>query len=165
MGKDSSKINVGDIVSDHFKTLVNHNSKKAGFDDWLSFFIIPLAITILIYFISPIFSRDVSDTLITILSIFIGLLINVVVLLFDIIKRDKESKIKDELLKQTLTNISYTILVSILGIIMILATYIDNCFIRKFFSCLTYFVVAHILVTLLMVLKRIYTLFDNEINV
>lgn len=36
------KINISEIVKNHFATLVNHNTKKAGMSDYFTFLIIPL---------------------------------------------------------------------------------------------------------------------------
>lgn len=159
------KINVSSIFRDHVKTLVNNNTNRPGFEDWFLFLIIPILIAITLVVTFHTIDKDVANTIITILSIFVGLLINVIVLLFDIVRRDEEQKsIKNEVLRETLTNISYTILVGIIGILITLLTFMNYKYVRVIFSACSYFVLAHIFMTLLMIMKRIYALFNDEIQ-
>lgn len=157
-----TKVNVFNIVTDHFKTLVNSNTKKISFPDVVLFFGLPLILSAaLVMFCSSLISA-ISSQIITVLSIFTGLLINVIVLLFDMIRRDNDAPVKNELLRQTLTNISYTVLISMVAIVVTIFTYIDYYPLDRIFEFLTYFFMSNIFCTLLMILKRIYNLFKTE---
>ena len=101
---NGSKINVKVIIVEHFKTLVNANTNKASFVDWFYFIILPLFIALAIGCLVPIYSNDFNNTLVTILSVFIGLLINVVVLVFDILRNEREKGNKTVVLRETVTN-------------------------------------------------------------
>lgn len=158
------KINVLKILTNHFSTLVNDNTKRPDVTDWLTFFIIPLIGAAALSYLDIKLSDRVTGLVITTLSILVGLLFNVVVILFDIIKRDNSINLKNRLLEQLLTNICYTIFVSLLIIFLTVISFFDNqcwVFIVTFFI---FFLLFHFAFTILMVLKRIYTLFLNEMT-
>lgn len=115
------------------------------------------------------------------LSIFTGLLFSLMLLTYDLVKRNEEQSInksgesnlktkekddialKGKILKQIFNNISYSILVAIFSIMSLLLIYIWNNPIYKFiieFS--VYFLVINFFLTLLMVLKRTHKLLSNE---
>lgn len=160
-----SKVNVSDIVSNHIKTLVNANTSKPSLEDWIIFLFIPMATALVVGWFQLEISEGLANTLITILAIFVGLLMNVIVLLFDIVKRDEEkNNIKNVVLRETLSNISYTILVSLVTIIFTLASYIEEQIITQVASVIIMFLMTHVVMTLLMVIKRMHALFANEMN-
>jgi hypothetical protein len=159
-----TKINVLNIIRDHLNTLVNDNNKKPSTGDWLSFLILPVFFTIIMTIYFPVVSDGFADTLITILAIFVGLLINVTVLLFDLVKTNDKRGIKRIVVSQTLTNISYIIVISIFTIICSLITKVDYFKVKELFTVFTYFLMFHILATLLMIIKRMYVLFKSEID-
>lgn len=158
------KINIAVIVRNHLSTLVNDNSKKADFSDWFSFLIIPVvgAIALVCLGVRP--TERVNTIIISTLSILIGLFFNVVVILFDIIKRDNNQEIKNELLKQLLTNILYSILLSLIIIGITILSFFENKYWKLICYFLTFFLLIHFALTVLMILKRIYVLFTNEMK-
>lgn len=160
-----SKINVRIIIDEHFKTLVNASTNRTSAWDYFYFIIIPFIVACLIGYFVPKYSKDVNNTLITILSIFIGLLINVVVLVFDILRNEREKGNKIVVLRETVTNICYTILVSFITVIIALFTYFENCIVKTICTIGVYFLMTHVMLTLLMILKRMYLLFTNDIDV
>ena len=158
------KINISQIIRNHFATLQNANTKKAEFDDYLTFFIIPVAVSSTLLYFKFYLKTDAINIIISTLSILVGLLFNVVVLIFDIIKRDKSNQIKNTVLRQILSNIAYTILLSIVAIIMTLFTYIDNYVTQIIFNAIVYFLLTNFVMTVLMILKRMFHLFHKEIE-
>lgn len=158
------KINIWKIIGSHFETLRNDNSKKADFSDFLTFLILPAIISSLLLFFKICLTDAAIGIIITTLSILIGLLFNVIVLIFDIIKRDGSKKIKNSVLKQLLSNISFTVLLSIFSIILTLFTYINNPTIRIIAHWSVFFSLSVFLFTVLMILKRMYLLFMNELE-
>lgn len=156
------KINIFEIVKQHFKTLENYNSKKIGFDDLFTFILLPVIISsILVYFEIDLKSNGIN-LLITTLSVLVGLLFNVIVIIFDIIRRENTEKIKNEILKQLLTNISYSIILSILIIILTLLSSIE--FLHYLIIWIVYFLLSNYFMTVIMIIKRMYLLFIEEIN-
>ncbi|MDR3625484.1 MAG: hypothetical protein P4L45_01545 [Ignavibacteriaceae bacterium] len=158
------KINITQIINDHIETLVNDNKKRPGLDDCITFLLLPIFISTLLLFLKVYLDVNVINIIITALAILLGLLFNVIIILFDIIKRDSTKKIKNNILEQLISNISFAILLSIFAIIMVLCTFINNCFIRLVIHWYIYFILSLFLLTVLMILKRIYTLFKNEIK-
>ena len=158
------KINVFGIVRKHFATLKNSNTRKASFDDWFTFLVFPIGVAAFISYFKPVISESVLDLLIASLSIFVGLLINVVVLIFSIIQKEQDSRIKSDVLGETITNICYTILISLITIVFAFIMFSENLHTKEIFTCLIYFLTIHFLVTLLMIIKRMYLLFIGEID-
>lgn len=158
------KIDISKIVENHFATLQNANSKKAAFDDYLTFLIVPLIVTSVLLYFKAFFSTDALNIVISTLSILVGLLFNVVVLIFDIIKRDSSNKIKNIVLKQILSNIAFTILISIIAIIFTLLTFINNFYCKIIFNSILFFLLTNFGLTVLMILKRMFHLFHTELD-
>lgn len=159
-----SKINISDIIINHTATLKNDNTKKTGIDDYFTFLLIPIILTSILLYFKVVLSDEALNIVITTLSIFVGLLFNVIVLIFDIIKRDSTKKVKNVVLKELLANISFTILISIIAIIFTVLTFINNDVAKMVFTGLVYFLLSIFVFTVLMVLKRMHKLFNNEID-
>lgn len=126
------------------------------------------------------------------LSVFIGLFLNLLVLIISFAENKlkiKDNKNRTELLKQTFYNITYTIVVSLIGLgLLFIAnislfpknwhidlSFLDNeyfclpkIYANRIFELLFYFafyvVFTHIIITLLMIIKRIYKFFNVEIE-
>ena len=158
------KINILKIIKNHLKTLVNDNDKKPDFSDWLVFLLIPLFSAGVLTYFDVKLSDKLTNLVITTLSILVGLLFNVVVILFDIIKRDNSKNLKNRLLEEILTNISYSIFISLIIIFFTVLSFFDNYIWLKIMLFITYFLLTHFSLTILMILKRVYTLFINEID-
>lgn len=159
-----NKINIYQIIKSHFTTLQNDNTNKAEFDDYLTFLLLPIIIATGLLCFDIQLKESAVNIVITTLSILVGLLFNVIVLIFDIIKRDASQKLKNTILKQLLANISFTILLSIITILFTLATYFEIETIKEIATWIVYFLLTIFLFTVLMVLKRMYLLFRNEID-
>lgn len=177
------KINIIKIVADHLGTLKSQLTNKPSLNDWLTFFIVPLVVSILLliegHFIK---NNDVFNTLITILSILGGFSFNLLGIIFGY--RDKiESYVKDNpvkklYLKEIHTNISFSIVNSMVCIVLLLLTRL-NCsslvinisapfklvsvdvymYVINFFS---FFSLTFYFLTLFMVIKRLNILFNHE---
>lgn len=156
------KINISKIVENHFNTLRNANTKKAELDDYITFLFIPIIATGLLIWKKTFLDTNSINIIITTLSILVGLFFNVIVLIFDIIKRDKNNNIKNVVLKELQANIAYIILISIISILICLVTYIDNCIIKYISNSVVFFLLTNLIMTVLMVLKRMFHLFDKE---
>jgi len=158
------KINITKIIKKHIKTLKNYKTEKLGFDDLLTFIIFPLVGTSILLYFDIGLNDKATNIIITTLSILVGLLFNVIVIIFDIVKRDSTLRIKNKLLEELLTNISYSILLSLFIIAFTLLTYIENDLSKQIFTGVVYFLIGNYFMTVLMILKRMYQLFDNELK-
>jgi len=152
-----SKINITNIVIAHIKTQFTVTS------DYLLFLLFPILLSgLTIYF--EINIEGQINTIISSLSIFVGLFINVLVLLFDMLRRSKSRPLKTEGLKELLSNISFSILVSGLTIGLFLGTKFENIPISNSFKFLAVFFLIWLFLIILMILKRIFILFTDEAN-
>ena len=166
------KINIRCILSDHLDTLKNDNTSKAEGKDYLLFLAFPLVLPAVLLWFHVFLSESLINILITSLAIFVGLLLNVMVVIFDIIKKN-DDKLKLRLIKETYSNISFAILLSIFTIIPLIGCYvkvyaIHSCSFRGVISgvCngLSYYLLALFFVTLLMIVKRVHIILTNEMN-
>lgn len=188
----SSKINVSTIFHKHLESLGGKKKKYLKEDKWI-FLYSPVLISIFLIIVIKIPSDKLIEFFTLILSIFIGLFLNLLVLIISFSENKlniKDKKNRKKLLKQTFYNISYTILMSFLGLGLIFLgslnllpvkwkislEYLQSFFfnlpceielnriLNFFFFFLFYIVFLNIILTLLMVIKRIVSLFDKEIE-
>jgi hypothetical protein len=181
----SSKINIKDIVTGHFATLKSSATGKLSFTDWFTFVIAPLAIAVLSVFLGFKQSDQMSSLLVNFGAIFTALLLSVLVLVYDqgsklADKLEQNSQNNSRLLKQKQSllnelyyNICYSIVVSV--------TLVFLCLIEKairgwyydfsikdfyfsiqpdmyFFSPFIMFLTLNLMLTILMIVKRMHTL-------
>lgn len=173
------KVNISLIIKKHFSTFQDESTGEKDYVDLLIFIYIPIiASCVLGFFFHDL--KNFTTILITSLSIFTGLLFNLLLLTYDLIKRNESEKsfrpgediktkkdndviIKGRLLKQIFSNISYSILISIFAIVFLLLSFAwDNCFYNIALSAIIYFLVVNFFLTLLMVLKRAHNLLSSE---
>jgi len=160
-----SKINVSSIVVDHFLTLKNYKTGKIHMPDLFLFFAIPLFLSIALVYFKVQIGKDFANIILTCFSIFAGLLFNLLLLVFDIADKPSASQqdIRD-VLRELYINISFCILISICTIIFSLGFFvgINQSLYLNIFSFLIYFPLLVFLLTLFMVLKRIYKLLSKK---
>ncbi len=169
------KINVSHIVHDHVGTLVNARTQRISISDLLLFYVSPLVISaFLVYDLGKLPDAFYGIT-ISVFSIFAALLFSVQVALFNIIQRSpaeaETAKLLEaravhierrrELIREVNANISYLILLACLGLsILLFFSVLPRLYtIRAVISC--YFVV-HFVLTILLVVARVHTLFNEE---
>tara|TARA_R110001592_G_scaffold121046_3_gene326065 strand:+ start:3851 stop:4387 length:537 start_codon:yes stop_codon:yes gene_type:complete len=157
------KVNVSKIIKNHLGTLVNANTKKASFGDYFVFLILPLIIASTLIYFNVLMGGDIVNIIITGLAIFVGLLFNVIVLLFTIIPKDIiKERLKVNILEEVIYNCSFTILLSILCIILCVFTKLTNPVVIYVVNFISYYFFTLFLFTLLMILKRLQSLLTNE---
>ena len=169
------KIDVRQIIADHFRTLKNHRTGRVAGSDMVAFFVIPVAVgTATFIFRIPI-DREVYNVTITFFGIFIALLLNVQVAIFSIFQRkwslpqdkrlaDKFMARSDErraLLGELNANISYLTLFCCVALVEFFCFFMfRNCTPAAVgFAAAT---CLHFFTTLLMVIKRTHVLFSKE---
>lgn len=173
-----NRINIIKIIIAHYKSLSNLNDRKISINDLIIFVLFPILIAIaLIYYNIPIKSQ--VSNLITALSILGGFLFNLLAIIHSSLGRIRD-EIRQQNLEQTSlkykfaneihANISYNILIAILTIVILVISglniefgnkilnYISFCFLNS----VCYFLLIHFLLTLIMILNRIYILLDRE---
>jgi hypothetical protein len=160
-----SKISVGRIVKDHFRTLKNDNDPNRGIliGDLLLFFGLPGIPAYLLAYFEIFLDKEFIEILIGALSIFVGLFLNVLVLIIDLTKSEETINLKKRLGNQLHSNISFSILLSLFAIIFCLASLGDfHINFLKLTNLISYFLLFSFMMHLLMVLKRVYSLFQYQ---
>jgi len=188
----ASKINVCEIISNHKSTLLTTEGKFLRKDK--RFFVVyPLTLGLFLLFVVGIPGDGLTNIFAICLSIFIGLFLNLLVLIISFAENKfniKDKKNRAILLEHTFYNITYTIVVSLIGLGFLFVANVDffpakwkiclnfvssilhlstkevtlNSIANYFFIFVFYSVFTHIIMTLLMIVKRIFKLFKMEIN-
>lgn len=153
-------INVDIIIVKHFETLLEDSSK---FCFYLYFVIIPLFSAILLLLLQKTLAADSANTLITAFSIFTGLLLNVILIIFAIVDRRKvEDADRKASFEHLYANSIYALLFSTLLLLFLILLVVlndwNNIPLVIFFSFIIYFGVVHFIMTLLMIFKRLFVL-------
>lgn len=174
-----SKINITKIVIDHLNTLRDYNTQKLRFIDYALFIFFPIVLSAILVTFSLLIDKSFANILITSLSIFAALLLNLLLLVFDIVRKTNDAISKNRemknpyeneerrliFLKEIYSNISYAIFVSILSIIILLIAYfICNVHLLQLVSFFVYFLSINFILTLLMIVKRVHILLSNELK-
>lgn len=188
----SSKINVIEILQKHKSTLENSEGKMLR-RDRRHFIIYPLFFAFVLGTVVRIPNDNLVNIFAICLSVFVGLFLNLLVLIISFAENKlniKDSKNRAELLEQTFYNITYTIVISLfaLGILFLaniqflpsdlVFSFNKNIYgihlsivkleYNKVITFVIYlffnFVFAHLILTLLMIIKRIFRLFKVEIE-
>lgn len=161
-----TKINVSSIVRDHCGTLVHNHNGKPSLADYFLFFGAPIATAFALVFFKGVFGKTVGGILITSFSVFAALLFNLLLLVYDLVKKPSSSDLQRRFLKQIYSNISYSILVAISLIVLLLLYFVALSFPymkpRIAIAFLVYSLSANFILTILMVLKRVHVLFSEE---
>lgn len=159
------KIDVSKIIKGHISTLVDSNTKRAGFRDYFFFLALPSIIAFILIYYGKAIDNDTSNALIGGLSIFVGLSINFLMIVFelsskDFFKQEKQKKFLIEIIK----NISFLTVLTLFIILLLLLTNIEQKVFSIILYSILYFCLINFLMTLLMVIKRIYNLLTGIIE-
>ena len=164
-----SKADVSPIVKGHLDTLVDARTGRASVLERLFFFASPLCLSIGLLYFHFGFRLDAVNGFLNAFAIFTGLLLNLLVLVFSLSASGDKSapSFRKIIIKQVFTNVCYCILLSI-GVVA--TSLIDLGYLRpqKIESTgpISTFVLSgltgHFLLTLLMVMKRMYKLISSE---
>lgn len=169
------RINIISIIIDHFKTLKSLNQKSNCINgkDLALFIGFPLILSIFLTYKGYDFKEQLGN-LIAAISIFGGFLFNLLAIIYsqlDNIKKDalnEDNKLKKRFVSEIHINISFCIVLSILIIITLLITTIDipkfqyDWLVTKIIIGINYFLMFLFLLTLIMVLNRVYILLKKN---
>lgn len=170
-----ARINILVIIEDHFGTLRSLNSSKnrISWQDAFLFIFIPIVISFILVYKDLSFEKQIGN-LITAISIFGGFLFNLLAIIysqFDKIEIDankEDNKLKKRFVKEIHINISFCILISMLIVITLFLSTIDipkfdyDWLLNKVIIGVNYFLMLLFLLTLIMVLNRVYILLKKE---
>jgi hypothetical protein len=177
----SLKINVLFLVKEHFLTLKHDGTGNISFTDLFSFVALPIFLSGATIFFEVKLSADFTDAVINFGAIFSALLMSVLVLVYDqdaklndvIQKAENNSKanlgLKKELLKQLYHNICFAIVASlsivVLSLVQVLAESYKWIFVSTWIiTPFIIFFLCSMILTTLMVVKRMHALLESNIH-
>jgi hypothetical protein len=156
------KINVIHIVAENHETLRSYETGKHSVLDILLFYIFPLSVGFVAWRFGLDIDKDRANATIAAASIFAGLLINVLVLIYTVAQKAAESTEKT-LVRQFFSNVSYAILLSVITVVLLTT----NLLLAKPFVWMSAVVVAlcvQFCLVLLMSIKRLHALLKSKIE-
>jgi len=164
-----NKINVYDIVRDNFRTLVHDSDGTRSDWDIALFVVVPAIASASLLYFKGVFGQTTGNVLITAFSIFAALLFNLLLLVYDIVKKSNNelTTTKARFLKQVYSNISYSVFISISLIAILLAYFVALAspklvYVKYGLAFLVYALTANFLLTMLMILRRVHILLSKE---
>lgn len=167
-----SRINIWKIVNDHIKTLRNINSVSEGISrpDLLLFFIFPGIMSAILTY-KEIRINNKITILITAVSILGGFLFNLLAVIYGLMDKLKtdaaDNELKSRFVKEIHVNISFNIFLSFLLILLLImysyqAESVCFSIFDYIFTGTLYFLLILFLLTMLMILNRIYIIMKKE---
>lgn len=174
-----SKINIYPIIKGHLDSFKKRDGKRFQVGDIIGFFVIPFLIASFLVWQGYEVVEKYINTAIIAETIFVPLLVNVLVVVYGLIDRIEKRKAerpsdqealkhaddkKIDLLRQLYANISYTILLSglCLGSLAVYSVQAFPEWIELVNRVLLYFLIMHLLLTALMIMKRLHVLLEEE---
>lgn len=163
------KISPVDIILDHLDTFKDFRTKKSDIFELFFFLAVPAVIALAPILFGHLLTEKGIELLMTAASIFAGLFLNLLMLVFSLTSRPSSNAhftaVKKVLLEELNANISFSVLTSL--------TLICSCLIYIFlkeiihyylFSFICYYLITSLIFTVLMVLKRTHALFRDEVT-
>jgi len=112
-----NKINVLPVIARHLETLSDYGEDKRSWSDYLLFLVLPAIGGVVLAWLGFGFRTDAVNGFLNAFSIFTGLLLNVLVLVFTLTSATSplnvDVRLRRELLRQVFVNICFAILVAI----------------------------------------------------
>lgn len=170
-----SRINFIKIIGGHFSTLrsLNQTSKNIYWQDFLLFIAFPILLSGTFAFFNFGFKSQITN-IITAISILGGFLFNLLAIIYNSmenLERDsKKSKIKQKYIKEIHSNISYNILLALFSVVFLIIYNIEmnpscsSVILEKVLIFINCFIIISFLLTILMVLNRVYILLNKNIE-
>ncbi len=171
------KIDVSRIIVAQIRTLRDNRNQKYSIPDLVLFYGVPLVLCGIAPHFKWKFSGDVLNALLAAFSIFAGLLLNLLILVYTFSSQSNHpnalAKTRTAVIKELHDNIAYSILVSIVIVVvtMISVAYlkIDDAvttpkFTNRWVTGIIIFLTLNFILTLLMILKRIYIMLNQVID-
>lgn len=169
------KIDVTPIVRAHVSTMRDHSDNRYSLADFALFYGLPVVAAVIASRLGWKFNADVLNSLLTSFSIFAGLLLTLLLLIFTFSARDEQptmvSRLRVSLVKELHDNVAYSILIAIVlvGVTMIAITILKmnegaEAFTGPWLTGIVSFLTLHFMLILLMILKRLHIIMNREIE-
>ena len=160
----NKKLSVFKIIWQQFSIYKNDKTKKKSWYDIFTFFVNPAAISVLLLFvINYKFLIGFSELIITVLSVVATILFSFLTLLIEKNNKDKNEKVT-QVSNETYISIIMTILYSLIALILTICLLLlpDKILLFQIFNCLIYYFIIKIVFNILMILKRMFLLLNNN---
>lgn len=159
----TSKIDLRAIITDHISTFKDESTKKYSALDFIVMIGLPGAVAIGAALSGFHIPDDQVGTLISVFAIFGGLLFNVLVLIYSFSSGDSaDDEVRDRLVRQSFSNISFSVMSSLLAVILLVLLLFVGGIVQVVVEALIYFIGLNFLLTMLMVLKRMHVLLRGK---
>ena len=161
------------IVAAQIDTLRSFQTKRLSPVAVILFFGVPLLTAAGLLFRDVTITESAANVLITSMSIFAGLLFNLLLLVYDVVSRgprpvlpisDEEREhaaVRQRFLFEIFSNISFAIFASVVVVLLLLGGVVLSGTGNPWFSAVVFFCTTMFLMTLLMVLQRVHSLFGQ----
>lgn len=156
------RLNITKIIVNHFSTFYNNQDNKEI--DWLELAVYFSILLLLSAFSAVFLPVTRLNVILTPLTIFTGFLFSALFVIID--KKDGKTNQIKELISEVYDNISFSILMSFFVILFVIINYV-----MISFSCdeiynrivlgIVYFLLLNFAYSLMMVIKRLYKIFEN----
>ena len=171
------KIDVTRIVTAQIRTMRDNSTQKYSKSDLLLFYGIPILLGAIGPYYGWKFNADVLNALLTAFSIFAGLLLNLLILVYTFSSQAEQpnalAKVRTTVIKELHDHIAYSILVSIVLVVVTMTTVAELkmheklpevAFTNLWVTGIIIFLTLNFVLTLLMILKRIYIMLNQTIG-
>ena len=164
-----NKINVGTVLAGHFRTLVDESSGSRSWGDYGIFYGFPVVLGLFMYLLGMGLSNAALIITTTSLSILSGLLFNLLVLLHRLSWPGASHPLRKtarSFVGQVYANISYSIVASLTALVLLIVTAnleVEN-EVRFITSAMAASLVVHFVLTMVMILKRMYVILQDDFS-
>lgn len=162
---------LGSILSGQVKTVQKAESRLAGMLCLLFFFVAPALSPLVQYKLNLHLDKDLVSIIISAASIFAGLLLNLLVIVYGIVPSksagDFDEKTRKELLdviESTFYNISYAVACSLVLVVFSLAVLTGITWVARISELFVYYLGAHLLLCITLVLRRCHSLMEFRLT-
>ena len=182
------KVNITKIVCDHLGTFKDYSTGRCRPFDYFLFFLVPLIVAVVFVVVYGALPKSLIGVIVTSLSIFTALLLNLLLLAYNITQNSKSPcdehtrQMREKLFHEIFSNIAFSVLVALVIVVLVLCfgamsngaslpaiQMLSNIFGNLYINILSnilsfaiYYLGTLFLLTLLMLLKRVYSLLSNE---
>jgi hypothetical protein len=171
------KIDITQIVAAQVRTMRDNSTQRYSVADILLFYGFPALLSVVGSYFGWKFNSDVLNALLTAFSIFAGLLLNLLILVYTFSTDTQHptalARNRSTVIRELHANVAYSILVSIVLVVvtMIAVAYLKMhegpqaaAFTGRWVTGLIIFLTLNFVLTLLMILKRIYVMLNQTID-
>ncbi len=163
----SSKVDVSQIVIEHYSTLYNYRTDKKG-KDIFTFFGIPLIVSIiLVFFCKGTLDPSTNESILLSLTIFTPIMFSLLVAIYSVNRRRLADKRTHKIIKQFKSNVSFMMIISVIAIFFLIINSM-HLWENQWYSSILIFIILFLLgiigLTFLLVLKRWNHLLDKTLD-